>query len=177
MYTTNQYYETNKNNCLLSNNINFSSKVSVLKTLKSSKDSVTLSESARLNSGALKWIQSKFGNTEELYNACLNSDNNVSGTALNFLKSEVSKRKPLRRLFKGKEEDTYQNFGDKFLSIMLESAKNNEKNHTDSNIEFLDTVLTHYESDKPKDYLDVVINSKDAEGNINAKVVEVFNER
>ena len=174
MYTTNQYYETNKNNCLLSNNINFSSKVSVLKTLKSSKDSVTLSESARLNSGALKWIQSKFGNTEELYNACLNSDNNVSGTALNFLKSEVSKRKPLQRLFKGKEKDTYQNFGDKFLSIMLESAKNNEKNHTDSNIEFLDTVLTHYESDKPKDYLDVVINSKGAEGNINAKTSDIF---
>jgi len=179
MLTLNQYSETNKKRTVV-NNITFKSSGPILKNITTAKDSVVLSQNIKLNNEALKWIKSVFGRKDDsatslFYKACSNSDDNISETALGFLKTEISKRdRSLLGFLRHKEKPAYQNFGEKFLAIMLEAAKNNEKNHTDSNIDFLDTVLKHFESDTPKDYLDVVVSSKDSEGNINVKTPEVF---
>jgi len=180
MLTLNQYNETNKKRTSV-NNMTFNGGSAVLTKIKPvAADSLTMSSNAKFNAEAKKWLKSAFSEKDGLpslfYEKCLNSDNNISETALNFLKDEVENKKTLlSRLFKRKGHFAYQNFGDKFLAIMLEAVKNNEENHTDENIGFLRTVLDNYQSENPGDYLDIVVKCKDKNGNVNAKIPNLFN--
>ena len=139
----------------------------------SSHEALTLSPQAQLNKDALNWLKSKckeYGNAaiQDAYNATLNSDNNVYEPALNILKKFLPDKKPkLSNWFnKTNQNDAITMLGLPFLYNMLLASKNSFKNHTEENIKFLNAVLEKFRSYKPTDYLDVVVNSKDENGNV-----------
>lgn len=138
-----------------------------------SREALTLSPEAKLNKDALKWLKLKckeYGNAaiQDAYNATLNSDNNVYEPALNILKKFLPTKKPKGSSWfnKTNQNDAIAMLGLPFLYNMLLASKNSFQNHTEENIKFLDAVLEKFRSYKATDYLDVVVNSKDENGNV-----------
>ena len=138
-----------------------------------SKEALTPSPQAQLNKDALNWLKSKckeYGSAtiQDAYNSILNNDNNVYEVALNILKKFLPDKKPKisNWLNKTNQNNATAMLGLPFLHNMLLASKNKLKNHTEENIKFLDTVLEKFRSYKPTDYLDVVVNSKDENGNV-----------
>lgn len=154
------------------NNVNFEG-ISLSRIFSSSKDVVALSPAAQLNKDTLDWLNTrckKFGKDtiQKAYESCLNSDSNISELAINLLKNYIpaEENKISKYLHRSKKDDVFSKFGLDFLSYMLQASKNDTQNHNKENIDFLDKVLTKFKSDKPTQYLDIIVNSKNDEGNV-----------
>lgn len=163
-------------------NVNFQGSSLFLKKIFAPKDVVKLSKEAILNKEAEKWMQSNFkkygkNSTELIYNSCLNADSNIFQPAFEFVKDLIPQtQNSIKKLFSHTEnKNVISKFGLNFLSYMLEASKNDKNNHTEKNIEFLTSVIKKVDSDNPTEYLDIVVNSKDSEGNIKKSAPELFN--
>ena len=163
-----QIYTQSRNN-----NINFRGRFFFSKP----KDTLALSKAAKLNSDALKFLQKEFkkfgeNSIKKAYDSCLNSDNNIFLPAYNLLKTLT----PEKKFFwpKKNKNNVISKFGLDFVSNMLEADKNDKKDHTQYNIKFLETVLKQFESSSPVKYLDIIVNSKDDEGNTNKYAEDLF---
>jgi hypothetical protein len=137
---------------------------------------------AKANQKALEVIKSllsrrKGASVDVAYNACMNSDGNISQDALDLLKTEAEKhQRSILGIFKSKKElPYYTKFGIDFISYLIEASKDVEHTHYKPNLKFLEMVLEHYESKKPTDYLDMLVCSKDDNGKVSDGTVNLFN--
>ena len=158
-------------------NINFQGKFFFSKP----KDTLALSQAAKLNSEAFQFIKEEFkkfgeNSIKKAYDACLNSDSNIFLPAYNLLKDLRPQNKGLAGKILGRkdERNVISKFGLDFVSNMLEADKNDKYNHTEYNIKFLETVLKEFESSTPVKYLNIIVNSKDNEGNTNQYAEKLF---
>ena len=166
--TKSQIYTQSRNN-----NINFQSRFFFSKP----KDTIVLSKAAKLNAKALEFIKNGFEKYGEksiktAYDACLNSDKNIFLPAYSLLKTLKAGKKSL--WFQKNKNNVISKFGLDFVSYMLEASKNDKDNHTEHNIKFLKTVLKEFESSSPVEYLDIIVNLKDDEGNTNKYATQLF---
>lgn len=149
--------------------------ISMPRLFATPKTTVTLSTPAQLNKEAMEWLKDRLQNTpqeslQKAYNSCLNADNNISEQAINLFKKYIPEQKSfLGKMFNFSEpkRNLYQKFGLDFLSIMFEGSKNDDKNHTAENLNFLEVVLDKYNPlYSPKLWLDMIVKSKVKDGNV-----------
>ena len=162
-------------------NVNFQGSSLFLKKIFAPKDTVTLSKEALLNKEAENWMGAnlkKYGkdSIKMIYKACANADSNIFQPAFELVKDLIPQaQSSIKKVFSHTEnKNVISKFGLNFLSYMLEANKNDKNNHTEKNIEFLTNVIKKFDSKTPTKYLDIVVNSKDSEGNIKKSAQNLF---
>ena len=153
------------------------------KKAKPIETTVTLSSAAQVNKESLEWLNKNLlgkhaESIKKVYNACLNPDNNVCKQAIDILKKYIPEQKTgLAKFFdfSSTKQNAYTKFGLDFMSDMLKASKNIYEEHTTENLKLLDTVLENYKTYSPKNMLDVIIKSKDKEGNSPQGAAKIFN--
>lgn len=143
---------------------------------------VTLSSAAQINKESLEWLNKNLHGKpdtliKEVYNACLNPDNNICKQAIDILKKYIPEQKTgLRKFFdfSSSKPNAYTKFGLNFMLDMLKGSKNIYEEHTTENLKLLDTVLENYKTDLPRNMLNVIIDSKDKEGNSPQGAAKIF---
>ena len=152
------------------------------KSAKPVETTVALSSAAQINKESLEWLNKNLlgkpaESIKEVYNACLNSDNNICKQAIDILKKYIPEQKTgLAKFFDFSlpKPNAYTKFGLDFMSIMLKGSKNIYDEHTTENLNLLDAVLENYKTDSSKNMLDVIIKSKDKEGNSPQRAGKIF---
>lgn len=175
MKITNSTYQPT----IKSDNVNFQG-MSFPRFFASPKTTITLSKEAQLNKTSLEWLNNRLkGQSQDAikkaYNSCLNSDNNVCEQAMRVLKKYIPEKTFFGSLFSTPQKpNVYSKFGLDFMSEILEKSKNNKKNHTTENLDFLEIVLDIYDRYTTTEFFDLISKSKMKDGNVLQGTAQVF---
>ena len=114
-------------------------------------------------------------NVIKAYQCILDSSGIANQEAFDVLSKACFKKKGLLRFFSSKKQnDPYAKFGIKFITNIIEAAKDNNKNHSTVNLNFLENILNTYSASASENYFKLISINKDAKGIISSKNNELF---
>ncbi len=132
------------------------------------------------NKKVYEYFQSKFDklpkdSMQKAYLSVLDADGKANPDAIMALKKICDAPKNLlSKIIQPHNNTSYTKYGLNFISELIETAKDSNKNHAVANLDFVYNLLTTHSTSNPDSYFNLIKISKDANGIIPKENVDLY---